>query len=182
MNKRKEEQKSSSSRKSGKLGVVVFIIIIVIVIAGALVYGLNASSQSQTSIGVFESNFDSASNVSIVVTGYVGSNVSLATDCALNLIEQLTVTHGPAHKASTMINFYVINSTICIYSTQFGTPGSNYTHTTPSNCASMSKKVPSIFINYSATNFTSITPTALRLSGDASFLEKCGVASEITAT
>ncbi len=180
--KKAQEKKDSTKQSKKNIGVLAFIIIIIIVIAGALVYGLNSSSQSQTSIGVFQSNFDSVSNVSVVVTAYNGTTLAASTGCAASIIEELTATHGSAHKNASMIGFYVINSTNCLYTEHLGLIGATYLNATPRSCINMSKSTPSIFINYSSTNKTTITQKALYISGTIGFLTQCGVATEITAT
>ncbi len=180
--KAQEQKKGTALPGSRKLAVVIFIIIIVAAVAGGLVYGLNWLPQSQTSIGVFEGNFDSAVNVAIIVTAYNSTTLAASTGCATGVIEQLTATHGAAHKSASMISLYVINSTSCLYAPQLGTSSSAYSNSTPGACLDMVKSVPRIFINYSKTNSTVITPDALYISGNVQFLNQCGVASEITAT
>jgi hypothetical protein len=178
-----EQKQKGDSKQGGRgLGVALFAIIIIVVVAGGLVYGLNMSQQGQTSIAVFEGNFDSAARVSVLVTAYNGTTLAAATGCATGLIEQLTATHGSAHKNASMISFYVINSTKCVYAPQLGSSSSTYSNSTPGKCINMSRSTPSIFINYSDTNRTVITPDALYVSGTTGFLSQCGVASEITAT
>jgi hypothetical protein len=178
----KEEKKDSPDQSKRNVGVVVLVVIIVLAVAGALAYGLNAPQQSQTSIDVFESNFDSAQNVSIIVTAYNGPTLAASSGCASSLIEQVTATHGSAHKNASMIGFYVINSTKCLYTQHLRITGAKYSNSTPEFCVNLTKGTPSIFINYSNANRTIIMPDALYVSGTMEFLSQCGVASEITAT
>ncbi len=184
--KKSQEQKEKGKKSdqpstTKKLGVIIFMVIIVVAIAGALVYGLNRSSQTQTSITVFENNFNAAPKVAILVTAFNATTLASSTGCATALIEELTATHGSAHKNASDISFYVINSTKCLYAPQLGL-GQTYLNSTPAGCVNMSRSVPSIFINYSKTNSTVITPEALYVSGTGALLTQCGVASEITAT
>ncbi|EQD67411.1 hypothetical protein B2A_00768, partial [mine drainage metagenome] len=69
----------------------------------------------------------------------------------------------------------------CIYRQgALGTLISNYTNTTRAACLGYGKSMPSIFINYSTANSTVIKPTQLYFTGDAKFLDECGIAYQIT--
>ena len=48
-----------------------------------------------------------------------------------------------------------------------------------SSCLAISQHEPSVFINYSTINSTSIKTGNLYTSGDSLFLSECGVASEL---
>ena len=189
-NKESKESKESKARKESKeeqgnrrlVALLFFVIVIVFAIAGALVYGLNASQGA--SLSAFENNFDAASNISIIVYANNNTNLAPPIDCAANLIEQLTSTHGAAHKDPTAINYYVMNQSICSYNPgglNGGLGNSAPNTTTPSKCLALSQGQLRIFINYSAINKTTITPMALYISGNIRFLAQCGVASELTA-
>ncbi len=174
---KKQEKKAAPSDGKKFIAVIVFTVIIVAVIAGGLVYGLNATTG--TSITTFESNFDAAPHVAVVVYGANNTALSPAIDCASNLIEQLTSTHGSAHKDPTTISYFVMNQTSCSYTTTgLGSPSNS---TSTAQCLKMSTSTPAIFINYSLVNKTVITTDTLYVSGDVRFMIQCGVASEITA-
>jgi hypothetical protein len=73
-----------------------------------------------------------------------------------------------------------MNQTSCVFEHGVGGVVTNYTYNTTANCINTSKTEPSIFINYSDTNSTRITPQALYVAGDSQFLAICGIASELS--
>jgi type II secretory pathway pseudopilin PulG len=176
------EKKSGTPKRQNNsakriIGVILFVIVIVAVVAGALMYSQNQAGG--TSITVFENNFNSAARVAIVVYAKNNTGLGPPIDCAANLIEQLTGTKGAAHRDPTTINYYVLNSTSCSsYPEGFGGASSN---TTPATCLFQARQFPRIFINYSTTNSTIITPDALYESGDVRFMIQCGIAAELTS-
>ncbi|MFI5412935.1 MAG: hypothetical protein ACHQX1_03515 [Candidatus Micrarchaeales archaeon] len=173
----KKEKAEKTDRKT-ILAVIIFAIIIVFAVAGAVTYGLN--NNGSTSFATFSNNFNNAQHVAILVTAYNGTALSSTVGCATNLIEQIVATHSSAHKNATAIDFYVINQTSCIYSPGgLGQAQNNFSHSTPGQCVNMSASEPRIFINYSTTNNSRITPQALYVSGNIKFLVECGVASEL---
>lgn len=176
----KREGKQAEAKSKGLKGVWValFIVIIFAIVAGGLVYGL--SRQTGTSITTFENNFNAAPTVAIVVYANNNSELGPPISCATNLIEELTSSHGTAHRAASSIVQYYMNSSVCSYS-QIGV-SENGTTTTTARCLAMSAEYPRIIINYSTTNNTSITPDVLYVSGDTRFLSECGIASEISAS
>ncbi len=174
----KQSKPKLRSDRKNMIAAIIFIVIIVFAIAGALVYGLN--NNGSTSLGTFTNNFNSAHRVAIIVTEYNGTQLSATVGCATSLIEQLVAAHGSAHKNATSIDFYIMNRTRCTYSSQLGNPQNNSSQTsTVQQCLTMAQSEPRIFINYSNTNSSRITPQALYVSGNINFLVECGVATEL---
>ncbi|HUC38809.1 MAG TPA: hypothetical protein VL944_01635 [Candidatus Acidoferrum sp.] len=178
--KREERPKRQAEPKKGerrKYIAVVAIVIIVVIVAGAVVYGLNATQP--TSISTFKNNFNSASRVSIYITAYNGTALSYSIGCATSIIESI-VGNGQNHRNASTIDLFIANQTTCVYQSGIGSVVTNYTFGSIENCTNTARSEPSIFINYSSTNRTTITPRTLYVSGDGQFLSLCGVASEIT--
>ncbi len=100
--------------------------------------------------------------------------------CSTQLIEQLIASKTQHRNAST-IDYYVMNATQCSYSgASLGSAGGSI-NTTPTECLNLAGTEPRIFINYSSTNSTFVSPTALYIHGNMKFMLQCGIASEITA-
>lgn len=183
--KEKEMKKEAKAPKQGSskllIGVVIFVIIIIFAIGGGYVYGVIGGTQ--TNFATFQKNFLSAQNVGILVTDNNGTSFTATNACADNIIEQI-VGSRQYHRNESTINLYVlINRTNCIYLPNgFNATNPQTVNTTYQDCLTMSAAEPRIFVNYSSTNSTIITPTTLYVSGNLKFLELCGVASEITNT
>ncbi len=176
----KNEAKAPKEKRSSRTtAVFVFIIIIIFAIAGGVVYGYN-NSGSQSSFSTFQSNFNSAPKVGIVVTGNDGPQLGAGIGCSTQLIQQI-VSNKQYHRNATSIYYYIINQTTCLYTAGgLGSYYSNATKATPKQCVNLTKNSPTIFINYSSGNSTRTYPTALYVQGDVQFLQQCAIASEIT--
>lgn len=171
----KQDQRQKSSSRS-----YLPIMIIVAVVAIAIAVGYLATSQGagggQTFQG-FQNGFYSAPRVAIYATY---DNSTYQINCAIKVIGSITASRAH-HRNSSTIDFFVIaNSTSCL--SQSGPLGStnNGTKVTQiADCLAVSGHEPSIFINYSATNSTTIRAGNLYTRGDALFLSECGIASEL---
>ena len=171
----------SSDKKPGRMSSIAIIIAIVAVIAviAAIAYARLYSSSS-SSFNAFKSAFNSAPKVGIYVTADNSTGLSSTVGCATTLIERIVET-PQTHRSPSSIGFYVMNSTSCVYSSNgLGGTIKNYTYTSTENCLNFSRGVPSIFLNYSNANSTLITHDSLYISGDAAFMNQCGIAYELT--
>ncbi|MGC8649059.1 MAG: hypothetical protein ACP5UN_02470 [Candidatus Micrarchaeia archaeon] len=177
-----EKAANKESKKKNIFIISIFIIIIFVVLFGAFEYEYNTNSLYLTStanFSTFESNFNSAPNVSIVISASNGTELSYAINCGVSLIRTLTSSHIN-HKAPSEINLYVMNNVNCTYQKGLGVVSGNYITTTPAECLNMIN-TPAIFINYSNVNQTIIKPYDLYFSGNAKFLQICGISPEITS-
>ncbi len=168
-------QPNEGGSTSRKAMAVIGIIVIVFAIAGFSVYGLNRQSPG-ASFSTFKQNFDSAKNVAIVLT-YNTTTFPSTLDCATAVIEGLV---GTAHRNESTIDFMILNGNVCTAQNGLGSGSGQPYNTTFQNCTRLAGSEPSIFINYSTTNSSIITPTQLHIYGDAKFMAECGVASEIS--
>ncbi len=160
--------------------VVVAAVIIIAIVATGLFVLTNPGTGSQTTpFATFESNFAAANSVAIYVDSSNVSAYPSAIACATAMIVNIE-SNVATHKNASNIGFYVMNQTNCTYK-EGGLGGviTNYTNSTPAACLALSTGMPRIFINYSSTNSTVIKPMSLYVSGTPSFLDECGVASEI---
>ena len=86
-----------------------------------------------------------------------------------------------SRKAST-IDFFLINSAnaTCTYS-KTGLGGSVVPlQANASYCLSIANSEPGIFLNYSNTNSTRITPSHLYAYGDSAYMAECPIAVELS--
>lgn len=186
---KKETKKSAAAqstktttKKSSRQGAAKYIaaIIIIVAIIGAAIFAnyYFVGNHNNGDFTVFQSNFNSAPRVTIMVAGYNGTVLSSTIGCATSVIEQI-VASKTNHRDPSTIDLSIINQTSCVLST--GLQGkTNYTVTSLQNCINYTKTEPTIFINYSTTNSTIIHPDYLSITGDQLYLSECGVASEIS--
>ncbi len=157
-------------------------IIIVVAIIGAAIFAGLISGQSGSSFDTFKANFNAAPRVAILVTAYNGTVLSGTVGCATAIILQIA-SSAQNHRNTSTIDFDIINQSSCIETRGLsGTvPKPNYTTTSVQNCLNITQKEPTIYINYSANqNSTIIKPRYLYIAGTSTFLRECGVASQIS--
>jgi hypothetical protein len=175
---------ATAGGKKGGSSYIKYLVSIVIIVAiiGVAIFAsslLGPQGTGNNSFLMFQKNYDSASRVDIFVTSYNGTILSSTIGCATAVIEQL-VANKQEHRNASTIDLNIINRTSCIRSKGLGTATANYTVTSLQNCLNTSSAEPSIYINYSTTNQTIIKPDYLYISGDAVFLQECGLASEFS--
>lgn len=178
--KQAEKRVRQEEKRSNLLPIALAVVIIVIAaVIGYLLAKGYGSAGGQGSFSSFQGSFYSAPRVGIYVSYINGTTFSYADGCATDLIESMIASRAH-HRNATTIDFMVIaNSTSCLKPN--GPLGSsNGTSVEPiSSCLNVSSHEPSVFINYSRANTTSIRGDSLYTSGDALFLSECGIASEL---
>lgn len=180
---KKSEKPQKAEQKEGSKYMPAIIIIAVIAIA--IVLGYLASSQfavggsKQQGFSAFQSSFFSAPRVAVYVGFINGSTFSYADGCASALIESMVASKTHHRNMSTIDLMIIANSTSCL--SPNGPLGkSNGTTVTPiASCLAVSNHEPSVFINYSDLNLTSVKAGNLYTQGDALFLSECGIAPEL---
>ena len=178
------QQKQNRLENAVKYIVAIAVIVVLIGVAIFTSVLLNPGNNKSMngSFLQFRHNFDTAPRVNLFVTAYNGTVLSSTEACATSVIEQV-VSNRTYHRNSSTIDFnLVVNSTSCIRVA--GLPGGaskpNYTTTSLQNCLNTTKAEPTLYINYSITNRTEISPEYMYVSGDALFLSECGIASQIS--
>ena len=166
----KEVKQEQPKRSSTYLAVGILVILALFIIY-VLFFAL--PSISGVSFATFKSNLDSASRIAVTVTYTNSSQLSAETPCYIRLLEVLSGTRG-----ASSIDFYIVNQTKCTYSpTGLGhviTP----TVQNASTCLATADSEPGIFLNYSNSNTTLITPYRLHISANASYYNSCPIATE----
>ena len=177
---KRNDQKAGARGKDSKLRMTYTIAaaIAFVAIVAASYFAISTLYHGTTSGGfsAFKANFYSAPRVAIYATAYNGTVLSGTVGCATAIIENI-VANAQAHRNSSTIDFFIINQTACTYVAGLGM--SNGTETTVGSCLNMSGMEPTIYINYSLTNRTVVTPNYLYTSGDRLFLSECGIATEL---
>lgn len=179
---KKEDKKEQKGKETGS-GYTVPIAIVVAVVAIAIILGYIASSNlikgGGSTFAGFQSSFYSAHRVAIYVPFINSSDFSYTTTCAAAVIETITGSKTHNRNSSTIDYFVIANSTSCL--APAGSLGhSNGTRVVPiSSCIAISKTEPSVFLNYSIVNSTTVRDGNLYTQGDGLFLQECGIAAEL---
>jgi uncharacterized integral membrane protein len=172
---RRAAAKEHEEKRSGSNLVTYLIIVVVIALILCLFYFV-ATNYISTPFSTFKSNFISAPRVAVVV-GYSSDAQRVnETPCFTNMIQYIATTRN----AST-IDFFIINQSneTCIYSpTGLGHQISIATKSANS-CLSVARSEPSVFLNYSGTNYTMITLSHLYIYADSGYLASCPIATEL---
>ncbi|MEM0149879.1 MAG: hypothetical protein QXW10_03225 [Candidatus Micrarchaeaceae archaeon] len=127
----------------------------------------------------FEGSFQAAPSVSIYITADNSTALQATVGCATQLIESI-VSSSQHHRNASSINFFVLNQSACFSSASALGAASNATQKPIGECLNISKSMPSIFINYSANNITTIEGSKLIMQGNAKFLKECGIAPALS--
>lgn len=152
-----------------------YVIALVIIIAAAVIIALPYINS--VSFSTFKSNFDNSQRVSLVV-GYSNlTQYGLETPCFTSIVQ--VIAHS--RKAST-IDFFLIdqqNST-CLYS-KTGLGGDvNLTTASSSYCLGIAGSEPAIFLNYSSSNYTSVSLLRVNAYGNSAYMSQCPIAIELS--
>ncbi len=161
--------------------IIMAVTIIIVFVAALLIsiYLLSSNApKNATTFASFQRSFYSAPRVAIYVNDMNQSTYQYTLGCATSLIESI-VANKNEHRNSSTIDFYVINNTLCVAPNGALGKSNGTINMSASKCLSSINNQPSIFINYSATNKTTISGTTLYTSGDYNFLRECGIASEL---
>lgn len=175
--KLKEEQQPDSGRYLP--AVIIIAVVAIAIVLGYLVSShFTGGSPNQQGFSAFQSSFFAAPRVALYVSYLNGSTFSYADGCASALIESMIASKDHHRNMSTIDLMIIANSTSCL-SPKGSLGSSNGTVVVPmASCLAVSTHEPSIFINYSSSNSTSVRAGNLYTQGDALFLSECGIAPE----
>jgi|GEM_PF-2521428 len=163
-------EKNKGNKGKGLEYLFVLLVILAIIIIAYLAF----SNFLLTPFSTFASNFHAAPRVALVVFFSNESEYVSEYTCFTRMIESIAYTRN-----ATTIDFFIINGTTCTYpSTGLGKPIQIAT-TNASKCLSVAKAEPSIFMNYSITNRTIITPYHLYIYGNNAYMSACPIASDL---
>jgi cellobiose-specific phosphotransferase system component IIC len=166
---KKEQAKQAGSLRTGLM------IAVPIVLAFAVFFIVILPVLS-VPFSTFKSNFQSAARIAIIASygNQTGSGVTL--QCAALVAYSVALS-----RSANTIDFYVLNSSSCT-SYPMGSLGheANLATNTIGNCLNMTKSETSLFLNYSASNRTIVTPYRLYVYGNAQYMSQCPIAVDIS--
>jgi len=166
-------EKAAGEKKNRGKGLE-YLFVLLVILAIIIIAYLAFSNFLLTPFSTFASNFHTAPRVALVVFFSNESEYISEYSCFTKVIESIAYTRN-----ATTIDFFIINGTTCTYpSTGLGKPIQIAT-TNASKCLSVAKAEPSIFMNYSITNRTIITPYHLYIYGNNAYMSACPIASDL---
>lgn len=173
-----KNNKKRFSKASRAIIVALLVVISISVLITAYMYDVN-NSASDVHLSVFLANMRSAPHMNIYVSSINNTVYVNSTYCATSLIYQIMKSNY-THRDPSTINFFVVNASneSCTYTIGLRN-ASNFTTSTSSKCVSLSKGIPSIFINYNKTNKTVVHNNALYIHGSTQYLLECGVSAQM---
>ena len=169
----KAPEKEAVKRKGmGSWPWIIPIAIIVIAVV-LLLYYPGLIGISGVPFSTFKSNLNAAQKISLIITYGNNSQYSSEAACFPQILEIL----GRSRSPST-IGLYILNKTTCTYS-KTGLGGSVQPVTANSSyCIGAAKGTPTIYLNYSNTNYTLIMPYGMYIYGNSGYMSKCPVAAD----
>ncbi len=173
-NSSSKEQKGKSGNKTVYFSIA---IIIIIILALALIIMYLIPQYFGTSFNTFKANFNSAQRIAVVSQYTNASQYVILSQCSTDIISAETASD---HRNASTIDFYVINSTTCTYAPNGLGHVLNPVTTNASSCEKQIQSEPSISLNYSNSNYTSITPYHMTIFGNDAYFLECPVAVGLT--
>jgi hypothetical protein len=175
--KQKESKKEGMSRQNAML----LAVLVIIIVAVSFTFSYNALSAptANGNFTAFWGSFASAPRAGIVINYYNSTVFESGLACSTTLIQEIQGS-STLHRNSSTLDFYVINSTSCSYSLGLGSTNASARIANISTCTSLISSEPRIVIGYSLANQTATNSTVLTIKGNAAYLQRCGIASEIT--
>ncbi len=164
-----DEENKITSKQIMQFAIPLAVVVVIVVIL-YLVY----ANYVTTPFSTFQRNYNSAARVALAVVYGNVTQYSSEEGCSSYLIQTI----AGKRNAST-IDFFILNQTTCYYSPTGLGHAINISTVPASQCLGYARSEPSIFLNYSNTNSTIITPYHLYASGNAAYMAKCGIAVEI---
>lgn len=168
----KKETAATEEKKSRNLTIYVLLIMAALLIIGIVSL---SGSLSNVSFSSFKQNFNSAQRVAFVVYYNNASTYGLETICATDTVEVLSSKRSPS-----TIDFFTLQSNNCTYIPNGLGHIGNVLTTNSSSCLSTAASEPSIYLNYSNTNSTVITPYHLKIYGNSGYMRSCPLAVDLT--
>ncbi len=168
------EAKESSERESKQSPVYLAVgIIAVLAIIVAAVFYFLVPGVAGVPFATFKSNFQAAPRVALAITYLNESQYVAEVPCYTTMLEIIARTRN----AST-IDFLLLNQTKCEYSPTGLGSAASFTTANASSCIQIANNEPSIFMNYSATNYTKVAQDHLYIGADFNYLASCPIAAE----
>ena len=181
------QRKSARQEKSGKGGkengtyrklIPYAIVIVLVAVMLYLLYFLMTNYVS-TSFSTFKSNYLGSAKVAVVVTYGNTTQLSYEIPCSEDVIQAVSRARSlTSGFNSSSMDFFILNSSACSYQLGLGYP-INVKNATASTCLSAIKNRPAIYLNYSSTNSTIITPYKLYVYGNSNYMRVCSITADL---
>ena len=175
--KAKEEKKAEKQepQEKGKRNYLVYaVVIIVIALIAVGIYYVFANTVA-VPFSSFKTNFLAAPRVGVVSTFSNLSQLPSEISCYSQIIQYI------AHnRNSKTIDFFQIDqrNASCTYAAGLGYP-INTSQQSISKCLAVANSEPSVFLNFSSTNSTTVTLLHLYVSGNAAYMASCPIAPDL---
>ncbi|MDE1828636.1 MAG: hypothetical protein KGH65_05750 [Candidatus Micrarchaeota archaeon] len=169
--KRAEKQVPEKGRRSYLVYAVVLIVVALIAVS---IYYVFANTVA-VPFSSFKTNFLAAPRVGVVSTFSNLSQLPSEISCYSQIIQYI------AHnRNSKTIDFFQIDqrNASCTYAAGLGYP-INTSQQTAGKCLAVANSEPSVFLNFSNANSTTVTLLHLYVSGNAQYLAKCPIAPDL---
>ncbi|VVB76783.1 Uncharacterised protein [uncultured archaeon] len=153
---------------------------LLIVVVAAAVFALFyfvvlPSSLLTVPFTTFKDNYVSAPRVAILANTYFNGNDSAASLQCFARVAQVTA----FTRNRTTMDLFVLNRTNCTFSPA-GAASLNLTIRPISYCLEKAQSEPSIFLNYSSSNYTVVRAYGLHVYGNAAYMQSCPLAVDIS--
>ncbi|MDE1874248.1 MAG: hypothetical protein KGI04_03990 [Candidatus Micrarchaeota archaeon] len=174
--KGKEKGKTDDKKAGrGRSGIGTALMIAVPILLAFVAFFAVVLPSLSVPFSTFKGNFQAAQRVAVVASYYSQDQAGSVLQCATQAVQ--VAAH---YRNATTIDFFVLNGTGCTYPIGgLGHTVSLATNTT-ANCLNMTRSEPTLILNYSAVNRTSITPYRLYIGGDAAYMAQCPIAVDLS--
>ena len=179
-----QEKKTGTSAdgKSAGTSMIAYAGIAVVVIAAvAVIFYLAVPKINGVPFSVFKSSFTSSKNVALVTSFNNGTEFAYEYPC----MTKLSGVIGARQSGTLDFMFIDRQNSTCLLSTLVLPAAQNYhgineSNETMARCMSIANSEPSIFLNYSATNHTTITTSRLYVYGNSAYFQSCPIAVDVS--
>ncbi len=174
---KKNEQKKVEKRVDySKIASYVIVIAVIAIVVYALYFVF--ANYSSTSFSVFKSNYMSAPSIAVVIAYANSTQLAYEIPCSEQIIQSVSYARASRGFNTSSMDFFVLNSTDCSYQISLGYP-INMRNATAAACRAAFANEPAIYLNYSNSNKTIITPYKLYIYGNSDYMKSCGVAADL---
>jgi len=173
--KAKDEKKAEQKGEQRKNNYLVYGVVIVVVALIAIgIYYVFANTVA-VPFSSFKTNFLAAPRVGVVSTFSNLSQLPSEISCYSQIIQYI------AHnRNSKTIDFFQIDqrNASCTYAAGLGYP-INTSQQSVAKCLAVANSEPSVFLNFSDANSTTVTLLHLYVSGNAQYMARCPIAPDL---
>jgi len=167
-----KEEKKVEKKAPNYLAYAVVAVVVILIAVGIYYVFANTVAVPFSS---FKTNFLAAPRVGVVSTFSNLSQLPSEISCYSQIIQYI------AHnRNSKTIDFFQIDqrNASCTYAAGLGYP-INTSQQTSAKCLAVANSEPSVFLNFSTTNSTTVTLLHLYILGNAQYMARCPIAPDL---